>query len=62
MVLEFFYVSILFVTKDHVQIFKTVAFLLLGYFGKSLKFTPQIYHSGGLKGGINVSKPYLYSF
>ena len=43
----------LLVTKDHVQIFKIVAVLLLGYIWLDLKFTPKYIIVGG-EGGFQT--------
>ena len=45
------YNPFLLVTKDHMQIFKTVAFLLLGYIWLNLKFIPK-YTTVGVEEGV----------
>ena len=53
-IIELFYSSNLFllVIKDHMQIFKIVAVLLMGYIWLNLKFTPKYTIVGG-EGGVS---------
>ena len=56
-------ILILLVTKDHMQSFKIVAFLLLGYFWLKLKFTSKCITVGGEGGVLEIFlRFHSYSF